>query len=81
MDSKAGIDVNDAASREMDHQASMNGWKPNPNHSDARYRERNESEIKSAAFRSKEGYCKDHSTKVKEEMNGMRMPEHMKRRR
>lgn len=50
----------------------------NPNHSNERYMERNEHEVKSAAFRSKEGYSeKNFSKKLKDQMNGMPMPRHM----
>ena len=51
----------------------------NPNHSNARYMERPEGEIKAAAFRSKEGYSeKNFSKKLKDQMNGMPMPMHMR---
>lgn len=65
--------------REMDAQAARNGYMHNPNHSNERYMERNENELKAAAFRSKEGYCqKDFSSKLKDQMNGMPMPRHMR---
>jgi hypothetical protein len=66
---------------EMNEQARRNGYKENPNHSDARYRERDENMVKRDAFHSKEGYCGNFSAKEKDQMNGMSMPEHMKRRR
>lgn len=50
----------------------------NPNHSNARYEEHDEREIKRAAFDRKEGYSKNYAAKEKDQMNGMPMPEHMK---
>lgn len=66
------------ASREMDAQASRNGWTPNPNNSDARYAERPQMEIKRAAFESKRGYSGSHKEKMRDSMNGMPRPSHMK---
>lgn len=50
----------------------------NPNHSNARYMEHPEREMKRKAFDSKEGYSKNYSVKEKDQMNGMPMPMHMK---
>lgn len=51
----------------------------NPNHSNERYMERDERKVKSDAFRSKEGYSqKNFERKLKDQMNGMPMPGHMK---
>ena len=51
----------------------------NPNHSNARYMKGSEAEVKSAAFRSKGGYSeKNYSKKLKDQMNGMPMPMHMR---
>lgn len=49
----------------------------NPNHSNARYMEHPENEIKRKAFESKEGYSKGYRDKMKNKMNGMPMPSHM----
>lgn len=69
------------ASREMDEQSIKNGWKPNPNHSNARYAEHPASEIKREAFHSKHGYSGNHAAKIKDMAQGMPIPEHMKKGR
>jgi hypothetical protein len=54
----------------------------NPNHSNERYMEHDEHRIKKDAFERKEGYSqKRFETKLKDQMNGMPMPGHMKERR
>jgi hypothetical protein len=52
----------------------------NPNHSNARYAERDEKGVKRAAFESKNGYSqKRFESKLKDQMGGMPMPRHMKK--
>jgi hypothetical protein len=52
----------------------------NPNHSNERYRERDDMDVKRKAFESKEGYSeKRFSAKLKDQMNGMPMPGHMQK--
>ena len=51
----------------------------NPNHSNARYAEKPEAQVKSAAFASKKGYSGSHNEKMKDKMGGMPMPSHMKK--
>jgi hypothetical protein len=68
------------ASREMDAQASRNGWTPNPNHSDARYAEKPSAQLKSSAFASKNGYSGSHKEKHADIYHGMPKPSHMKDR-
>jgi hypothetical protein len=84
-DSAAGrMDMRDSdmSMREMDMQARKNGYCPNPNHSNARYAEHPEAEIKRRAFESKEGYSqKRFEAKLKDQMSGMPMPGHMRGRR
>lgn len=51
----------------------------NPNHSNSRYEEHNEKEIKRKAFEGKEGYSqKKFEGKLKDQMNGMPLAAHMK---
>lgn len=65
----------------MDGSKENNHFADNPNHSNARYRERDENDVKRNAFHGKEGYSGNYSKKEKDQMEGMPMPEHMKRRR
>lgn len=52
----------------------------NPNHSNERYQERDDMDVKRKAFESKEGYSeKRFSAKLKDQMNGMPMPGHMQK--
>ena len=51
----------------------------NPNHSNFRYREKDNAEINRKAFERKEGFSnRNHSAKVKDQMNGMPIPMHMR---
>ena len=75
---KGNIMSYEEASREMDVQATRNGWTPNPNNSDARYAERPEREIKRAAFESKKGYSGSHEEKMKDRLGNMPLPMHMR---
>ena len=52
----------------------------NPNHSNDRYRERDNREIKRSAFDKKEGYKSNYSSKEKDMHGGMRMPAHMNKK-
>lgn len=66
------------AEREMDAQAKMNAYTPNPNHSNARYMEYPEAQMKKSAFESKRGYSGSHKEKERNVRGGMPMPSHMK---
>ena len=67
------------AAKEMDAQASRNGYMANPNHSNARYMEKSEGAIKAAAFKSKNGYAgNSFEYKMKDKLCGLPVPPHMK---
>lgn len=64
--------------KEMMEQSKRNGYKENPNFSNARYAEHPEMEIKRKAFDSKEGYAGSYSEHCKDRMGGLPLPPHMR---